>query len=250
MGAYERSGTQVVIHGQFARVAEALLPKPDMRLLDLGCGVGLFLAWLAQQVPGKYYGIDLSLNSLNNARKLNRALELTVGDAESLPYKDESFDRISCNGAAHHLLDLRSALREMYRVLAPGGILVLHEPAATALTSAVRMLLLRSNEYESPADLAVKEEFTRTRLQALLVEVGFTGISTSLHDFLAYPLSGNYLKLPLSQSKLLMGFLWQLESRLERWSILKPIFDLFAWRLLVIATKPKARVQTRAKCLD
>jgi len=237
--AYERRGTQVMMQGQFARVAEELQLRPGIRLLDLGCGAGLFLAWLAGQMETKCYGLDLSFNSLRSAREATKSLPLTLGDAELLPYKNGSFDRISCNGAAHHLLDLRSALREMHRVLAPGGILVMYEPNANALTNALRRVFLSTNKYESPVDLAHKDEFTPQSVNSTLLETGFTGIRTALHDFLAYPLSGMYMDLPLSRSRTAMTLLTRLESRLEGVPLLKPIRDFFAWRLLVVAVKPK-----------
>jgi len=236
--AYERPGTHLVINGQYARVAEALQLSSGMRLLDLGCGAGLFLGWLAPRMQAEYHGLDLSFNSLKSIQAENSKLGLTVGDAELLPYQEATFDRISCNGAAHHLLDLRSALRELYRVLVPGGILVMYEPTATAVANAVRGAF-SIDKYESPADLAHKDEFTRAGVETLLVEEGFTGISSSFHDFLAYPLSGMYINLPLGRSRSAMKFLTRLESKLERWTIFKPITDLFAWRLLVVASKPK-----------
>jgi SAM-dependent methyltransferase len=238
--AYERAGTRVMMEGQFARVAEMLELKSGMRLLDLGCGAGLFLVWLAGQTKLECHGIDLSFNSLKSAQGAGAVLDLTLGDAESLPYKNGSFDRIACNGAAHHLIDLRSALREMHRVLAPGGILVMYEPNANPLTNVVRSVFLSSNKYESPADLAHKDAFTPKAVHATLLETGFTGIRTAFYDFLAYPLSGMYMDLPLSRSKTAMRILTRLESRLERFPLLKPICDLFAWRLLVVAAKAKS----------
>ena len=236
--SFERPGTHVVINQQYTRVAEALQLKPGMRLLDLGCGAGLFLKWLAPRMQAEYHGLDLSLNSLKSIREENSKLGLTVGDAELLPYQDASFDRVSCNGAAHHLLDLRSALSDVHRVLVPGGILVMYEPTATVVANAVRKVFLSGDKYESPADLAHKDEFTRAGVETLLIEQGFTGISSSFHDFLAYPLSGMYINLPLSRSQSAMKFLTRFENKLEHWPILKSITDIFAWRLLVVATKP------------
>jgi SAM-dependent methyltransferase len=236
--SYERPGTQVVINGQYARVAEALQLSSGMRLLDLGCGAGLFLGWIAPRVKAECHGLDLSLTSLKINQERNSGLGLTVGDAELLPYQDASFDRISCNGAAHHLLNLRTALREVYRVLSPGGRIVMYEPSATMLANAVRKVFLSTDKYESPADLAHKDEFTCANVETILLEEGFGEISTSFHDFLAYPLSGMYIDLPLSKSRTAMQFLTRFEGQVERWSILKKITNLFAWRLLVVASKP------------
>lgn len=236
--AYERPGTQVVMQRQFLRVAEALNLKPGVRLLDLGCGAGLFLSWLAKQTEGKYYGIDLSLTSAHSAKQLSSRLNVSVGDAEVLPYKNESFDRISCNGAAHHLLDLHSALSEMFRILAPGGILVLYEPTSSTLTNAVRNAFVGFDKYESPADLAHKEEFTSQSVKSTLLKVGFKEVVASQHDFLAYPLSGMYIDLPLSRSALAMKFLTRVEQKLSGIPLVMPLINLFSWRLLVVAVKP------------
>ena len=236
--AYERAGTQIVMQRQFMRVAEVLDLRPGVRLLDLGCGVGLFLSWLAREMEGKYFGIDLSVNSAHSAKQLSSRLNLAVGDAEVLPYKNESFDRISCNGAAHHLLDLHSALSEMFRILTPGGILTLYEPTSTTLTNAVRNAFFGFDRYESPADLAHKEEFTSESVKATLLKVGFRAILTSQHDFLAYPLSGMYIDLPLSRSAFAMKFLTRVEHKLSRIPLVTPLLNMFSWRLLVVAVKP------------
>ena len=208
--AYERPGTQIVMQKQFMCVAEALDLKPGIRLLDLGCGAGLFLGWLAQYRQAEYYGIDLSLNSAQSARQLSSRLNI----------------------------DLHSALCEVYRILAPGGILVMYEPTATPLTNVVRKLFFGFDKYESPADLAHKEEFTRRSVHSTLLRTGFTNIVASQHDFLAYPISGMYINLPLSRSRVAMKLLTRIEQVLGGLSVLRPVLEIFSWRLLVVAVKP------------
>src|SRR5262249_17932173 len=181
------------------------------RLLDLGCGVGKLLAWLNAHEPGRYHGLDLSFNSASSARREHRALEVVVGDSEFLPYRAATFDRVVCNGAAHHFLALRPVLAEIHRVLVPGGLLVLYQPPSTGLPNLIRKLVFRSQKFESPADLAHKEEFTAEQVRAALVEAGFADCGVSRHDFLAYPLSGNYLRSPLADSRLVMGWLSRVE---------------------------------------
>jgi SAM-dependent methyltransferase len=237
--SYGRPGTRVVLDWQFSRIAEALRLESNMRVLDLGCGVGHLLSWFT--MPGRYHGLDLSLVSLRSARAAKPSLRLALGDAEQLPYRDDCFHRIVCNGSAHHFVDKHSAFREMYRVLAPGGRLVLFEPTATLVTSALRRLLPNADQYESPVDLAHKDDFTAGRARALLREAGFTDVTASLHDFLAYPLSGNYVGSPLGKSRAVMGLLCRLERSLTRVTPLKPLLNLFAWRLLVVSGKPNPR---------
>jgi len=236
--AYRRPGTRIMMEAQFDRVAAMLKLEPGMRVLDLGCGAGLFLGWLRTHAKISCHGLDLSLNSLKSAQVGAVDLKLILGDAESLPYKAHSFERISCNGAAHHLLDLGSAVHEMYRVLAPGGIAVMYEPNANVLTNLVRALFLNTDKYESPADLAHKDAFTPGSVRTILQDTGFTDIRIGFYDFLAYPLSGMYIDLPFSRSRTAMKLLIRLESALQRLSFLKLIFNLFAWRLVVVASKP------------
>jgi SAM-dependent methyltransferase len=241
--AYSRPGTRIVLDRQFARIGDALELEPDSRVLDLGCGVGLLLTWLNEHRPGRYNGLDLSLASLSRAREANPTTGFAMGDAESLPFADASFDRVLCSGSAHHFLDEHAAFREIFRVLAPGGRVVLYEPTASPITNAVRWVFLRGDKYESPADLAHKEHFSADRVSHVLKAVGFERIAWSAHDFLAYPLSGNYVALPLGKSRSIMSGLCRVEDLLARIKLLRPVMASISWRLLVVAHKNGAAAE-------
>lgn len=236
--AYARAGTRLVLDAQHARLAAALRLGTDARLLDLGCGVGHLLQWLARHSgPMQGYGVDLSLNSLRRARAAGTP-RLCCADAAALPYADASFDAIVCNGAAHHLPDLAAALRELHRVLRPGGRLVLFEPVDSPLTGAIRGTLFRQSRYESPADLEHKHDFTRASVAAALRHGGFVDVASSAHDFLAYPLTGMYMALPWSGSRRLMRALLRVEHGLERLAPLRGLWRALAWRVLFTARRP------------
>ena len=236
--AHARAGTRYVLERQFARIATALAPAPEHAALDLGCCTGFLVDWLARHAPARWCGADLSLSAMRKARERNGALGLSTGDAERLPFRDGAFQRIVCNGSAHHFLDLDVAMREVFRILAPGGRLVLYEPVATPLGEAVRQGLFKNSKYESPADLAHKHEFRRASVEAALARCGFTGVRGEFRDFLAYPLTGMYMALPWSEWRGLFQALWAIESGLVRFALLRPLFDLVSWRLLVVAEKP------------
>jgi ubiquinone/menaquinone biosynthesis C-methylase UbiE len=93
-------------------------------VLDVGCGQGIDLVEYAR-AGARGTGLDLTPRHVELARAHLSALGLggTVveGDAESLPFLDASFDRVSSNGVLHHTPDIEAALREIYRVLRPGG---------------------------------------------------------------------------------------------------------------------------------
>lgn len=235
--AYARAGTREVLDRQHQRIAALLAPAPDMRVLDLGCGVGHLLCWLTRHAPARYHGLDLSLTSVRIARAAGLR-DVSVGDAEHLPFCNASYDLVVCNGAAHHLPDLRAALREIWRVLRPGGRLVLHEPVDSPVTGAIRQTLFRRSPYESPADLSHKHEFTRAMVERAFRETGFAELAVTSHDFLAYPLSGMYMALPWSRSRRVMRALIGLERRLDEVVSLRPLWKALAWRVLFTARRP------------
>lgn len=99
------------------------------RILDLGCGNGNVIALLREQRPASYYGLDISQSMIREAKKrLGDQVTLDVGDAEELPYENQSFDLIICNASFHHYPNPQKALKEMKRVLQPGGIILLGDP--------------------------------------------------------------------------------------------------------------------------
>lgn len=94
-------------------------------VLDVGCGQGIDLVEYAS-AGARATGIDLTPHGIELARRHAEAKELNVtaveGDAERLPFDDASFDVVASNGVLHHTPDMPAALREVYRVLRPGGV--------------------------------------------------------------------------------------------------------------------------------
>lgn len=101
--------------------------EPDARLLDVGTGVG-HTAFAFSAVGVNVVGLDLTRAMLNQAQQLaeQRALDFTAvcGVAEMLPFRDSTFDGVSCRYCAHHFVDVPASLREMRRALRPDGALV------------------------------------------------------------------------------------------------------------------------------
>lgn len=104
---------------------------PMPAILDVGCGTALNLIEAARRFgPARLLaGIDLSPGMVAVARAKTAALglpaEIVQGDAERLPYPDRLFDLIICNSVLHWFEDRAGAMREMARVLRPGGQLLL-----------------------------------------------------------------------------------------------------------------------------
>ncbi len=96
------------------------------RILDVGCGTGANLEMLGEF--GTAEGVDVSVDALEFCR--SRGLkDVKQGEAEKLPYDDSSFDLVTGLDVVEHLDDDLGGLREMYRVLKPGGSALLFVPA-------------------------------------------------------------------------------------------------------------------------
>ncbi|WP_019548321.1 class I SAM-dependent methyltransferase [Streptomyces sulphureus] len=117
---------------------------PGWHVLDAGCGSGAFLAPLCDLVgaTGRVSGIELAAeNAASASRRVDRDrpgrdVRVQRGDVLSLPYADRTFDAVWLANTAQYLDDdeLRRALRELRRVLRPGGVLAVKELDASLIT--------------------------------------------------------------------------------------------------------------------
>ncbi|CNH13687.1 class I SAM-dependent methyltransferase [Yersinia pekkanenii] len=116
------------VHAQgkdLQRLTTLLQPHGDARLLDLGCGAG-HASFAAAAVVKSVVSYDLSAQMLQVVsqaavdKKLTN-IEVKQGLAELLPFDDQSFDIVISRYSAHHWHDVGQALREVKRVLRPGG---------------------------------------------------------------------------------------------------------------------------------
>lgn len=102
-------------------------PVAGSRLLNVGCGTAGFNV-LAAQKGAEAWGIDLSHEAAAIARLRVAPSRVMCAAAEALPFRDRSFDVVYCYSTLEHVDDAGHALREMVRVLAPGGSLYVHTP--------------------------------------------------------------------------------------------------------------------------
>ena len=104
--------------------------QPGERVLDIACGTGVVARHVAQQISdsGSITGIDLNEGMLEMARvqaeRKGAKVEWRQGDAGALPFDDASFNVVLCQQGLQFFPDKAAALREMHRVLMPGGRLV------------------------------------------------------------------------------------------------------------------------------
>jgi demethylmenaquinone methyltransferase/2-methoxy-6-polyprenyl-1,4-benzoquinol methylase len=108
-----------------AETARAVVTPGD-RVLDACCGTG-DLALAALEAGGRVTGVDFSERMLERARAKSEAVEWVQGDALALPFADASFEAATVGFGVRNLDDLERGLRELRRVLVPGGRLAILE---------------------------------------------------------------------------------------------------------------------------
>ena len=111
---------------RWRRLAAVEVVWPGDRVLDACCGTG-DLAVEAEQRGGRVVGLDFSERMLERARKKSGAIEWVRGDALALPFEDGTFDAATVGFGVRNLADLEGGLRELARVLRPGGKLAVLE---------------------------------------------------------------------------------------------------------------------------
>ncbi len=151
-------------------------PPGPKRILDVACGAGSLLRQLAVAFPdAKLHGVDLSPHYVEVARERLRNVPdvtLVAENAESLPWRDAHFDAVVCVYLFHELpKDVRrTVLREMHRVLKPGGVLVVEDSAQYAEAADIASFLEAfSQEMHEP----YYRGYLRDDLSELLAETGF-----------------------------------------------------------------------------
>ncbi len=216
-------------------------------ILEIGVGAGAdFENWCQHAQLAE--GIDLTdaAVALTRERLINRHVDpsrfgLQVSDAEKLPFSDDQFDIVYSWGVLHHTPDTRTAFREAYRVLKPGGELrcmIYHVRSWTGwMLAAHRAAKMRSIKSFSPR-LAMFESlespgtkaYTIAEAKELVKQAGYSQVRTDTKlgpgDLLTIRPSARYASRRFS-------LLWKLYPR----PIVRALGDRFGLNLLIIARK-------------
>jgi demethylmenaquinone methyltransferase/2-methoxy-6-polyprenyl-1,4-benzoquinol methylase len=112
---------------RWRRLAAAAVVRPGDRVLDAACGTGDLALAAAEAGAGEVVGLDFSPRMLERARSKSSAIEWVHGDLLALPFPDGSFDAATVGFGVRNVADLERSLRELRRVLRPGGRLAVLE---------------------------------------------------------------------------------------------------------------------------
>ena len=175
------------------------------RTLDLGCATASAFPMLRDR-EFEVIGIDLSSRMIAFAKQRyadDRGIQLSRGDAEFLPFAAASFDAVTCLGVFEFLPDYAAALREIARILRPGGLLVLsipnrispyhitHDVAQATVWRAWRVMkpMLRRGPSATAFTPAARRHLCIPwRLRAELARCGLAPERDAYTNFLVYPL--------------------------------------------------------------
>lgn len=115
-------GLEAILHRAREKKTQKLIKKLQLsgKFLDVGCGTGLIL----RHLPKGSVGLDINPRNIKQAKKHAPLAKLIAGDIEKMPFPKHSFDVIVCTDVLEHLIDPEIALKEIFRVLKAGGILI------------------------------------------------------------------------------------------------------------------------------
>ncbi len=226
-------GRRRIILSFIERIIGHLKQKGRPRILDVGCGTGANLEMLA--TFGAAEGVDISADALMFCRA--RGLQdVKLSEAERLPYEDNSFDLVTVLDVVEHFDDDLAGLREMRRVLRPGGYTLIFVPAFMFLWGVQDDISHHRRRY------------TLSGLKRVVQEAGFTIERSSCANFTFFVpiLLGRVLMRltgfrPASENNLTLGFLNDLLGTIlgaERFPLSRISFP-FGVSIICVARRPE-----------
>lgn len=204
--------------------------------LDFGCGDGSTSGPYLTTRRCRYTGVDVSTVACDRARALGLDVRAIEPDTP-LPFESDSFDRAICIEVIEHLLDPMQTMRELLRVLKPGGLLILSTPNTVFWRRRLDYLFLgRWNPYGDSESLTRPWRDPHIRfltLKTLLEfvrQTGFEAVDSGGHSGAALPfipVVGRFIK--------------HVESRSSRgYRFLERVFPaMFGMRLFAVCRKPR-----------
>jgi len=204
---------------------ESCLPEQGngLRLLDVGCGTGHHMASLRER-GFEVAGVDGSEGMLDQARSNNPGAEIRQADVEAIPFGDATFDFVLCVEVLRYLPHSGPCIREMARVLKPGGVCL--ATAAPLLNLNGYWLVNRIANLKKVGDLVRLKQFFATSGQLRREFVSADFQKPSIHGVYLGPVNWVERLAPRGLSRLLKA--WEpLDSGLSDLPLLREFSNMF-----------------------
>ena len=168
------------------RILKFCSDKIQGRVLDVGCGDGFFTAKILQRFNLKnVYGLDISSKAVDLARLKHPEINFQQSALNHIPEETNSIDSITMIEVIEHLVDIEGTLKELFRVMKPGGILLITTTDFNWLKQVI-IAIFFFEKYFYPTNPHIRF-FKKSTLADILSKNGFSIIK--------YAWNGDYLKI-------------------------------------------------------
>ncbi len=215
---FTEKGYGRIVNEFFGFLGPIMSSSGKLRILDCGCGTGSFTSKFLEK-GFDLYGIDISEGSIAHAQNKYPQINFRQGDIENTNFPESSFDVILLSGLLHHFPDFSPVLKECYRVLKKGGIILGYDPHR----GNPFMWLYRCKEspfYSSKGVTENERPLDKREIKAVVRDLGFS-------DVLVYGISGVTYKYVDSRLSFIILPVYNLIERLMDFRPLRNRFGSF-----------------------
>lgn len=154
--------------------------RENEKVLEAGCGDGAVIISLQKQFGVCGHGADFAVSALDQATRMmvqeNTRFYFTLSDICSLPFPEGYFDKIVCLGVVEHMVEPRDPVRELFRVLKPGGTAVIMTPNKISFGRIDRILKQLFGVWH----MGFQDEFSPRELSRILKDSGFKKVESQV----------------------------------------------------------------------
>jgi SAM-dependent methyltransferase len=218
------------------QIYSAYLPRDEL-LLEAGSGLSA-VVMLLREMGYRVAGLDYAENALHTSRNYDSSLPLLAGDVHTLPFTADSLGAYLSFGVLEHFEHgLEPALIEAWRVLRPGGVLVLTIPYPNVVHRLVRWRRALRGESALNDDEFYESTYTRAELVTAVENAGFEvrRAEPTSHSFTLWGLGGVFQADGYYRTSALAEFAGRWLKRLLPWP--------FNFMTLIVAIKPPTRIE-------
>lgn len=162
----------------FVEIHAILTGGSPRRVADIGCGGGIYSRAWRELGAESVIGVDYSAQMIADARAatIDDAISYRVGSADDTGLESDSCDVVFCRAVIHHLDDYVSAMREAYRILAPGGLLIVQDRTIEDVLQPISATHIRAHFFAAFPKLLQEERRRRPETAAfvsVIASIGF-----------------------------------------------------------------------------